>query len=108
MAVGKAGVARSPLRRSEARFVHGLGDARVGAAGPRAHVGVGLRTALAQALAGEFDAVGVVNDAVEDGVGERGHADQFMPSVDWNLARYDERSFVITVLDDFQEIARLV
>ena len=32
--------------------------------------------ALAQALAREFDAVGVVNDAVEDGVGERGIADQ--------------------------------
>ena len=28
--------------------------------------------ALAQALAREFDAVGVVNDTVEDGVGERG------------------------------------
>jgi hypothetical protein len=36
VAVGKAGVARSPLRRSEARFVHGLGDARVGPADPRA------------------------------------------------------------------------
>jgi hypothetical protein len=27
----------------------------------------------------EIDAVGVVNDAVEDGVGERGNADQVMP-----------------------------
>ncbi len=72
VAVGKAGVARSPLRRSEARFVHGLGEARVGPASPRAHVVISRSGALlAQALAGEFDAVGVVNDAVENGVGER-------------------------------------
>jgi len=43
----------------------------------------GLRSSLSafpfpvapQALAGQFDAVGVVNDAVEDGVGERGYPD---------------------------------
>jgi hypothetical protein len=42
--------------------------------------------ALAQALAREFDAVGVVNDAVEDGVGESGDPDQrrIPPlSMDW-------------------------
>jgi hypothetical protein len=31
-------------------------------------------------------AVGVVDDAVEDGVGESGNADQIMPSFDGNLA----------------------
>ena len=41
--------------------------------------------ALAQALAREFDAVGVVNDTVEDGVGERGDTNQVMPAVDGNL-----------------------
>ena len=42
--------------------------------------------ALAQALAREFDAVGVVNDTVEDGVGESGITDQrrIPPlSMDW-------------------------
>ena len=34
VAVGEAGVARSPLRRSEARFAHGRGDARVNPSGP--------------------------------------------------------------------------
>ena len=29
----------------------------------------GLRAAFAQTVAGEFDAIGVVDDAVEDGVG---------------------------------------
>src|SRR5271166_2027265 len=41
---------------------------------------------LAQALAGQIDAIGVVNDAVEDGVGERWNADQVMPAVHGNLA----------------------
>ena len=54
------------------------------------------------------NAIGVVNDAVEDGVGERGNADQVMPTVHGNLAGDDERAFVVTVFDDFEEIARLV
>src|SRR5271166_2588008 len=63
---------------------------------------------LAQALAGQIDAIGVVNDAVEDGVGERGNADQVMPAVHGNLAGDDERAFVVAILDDFEQIARLV
>src|SRR5271166_4010643 len=63
---------------------------------------------LAQALAGQLDAIGVVNDAVEDGVGERGNADQVMPAVYGNLAGDDERAFVVAILDDFEQIARLV
>src|SRR5271155_1885233 len=50
----------------------------------------GRGMALAQALAREFDAVGVVNDTVEDGVGERGNANQVMPTVDGNLTGDDE------------------
>ena len=63
---------------------------------------------LAQALAGQIDAIGVVNDAVEDGVGERGNADQVMPAVDGNLAGDDERALVVAILDDFEQIARLI
>jgi hypothetical protein len=33
----------------------------------------------------EFDAVGVVNDAVDDGISERGNANQVVPAVDWNM-----------------------
>src|SRR5208337_2160572 len=62
---------------------------------------------LAQALAGQLDAIGVVNDAVEDGVGERGNADQVMPAVYGNLAGDDERAFVVAILDDFEQIARI-
>src|ERR1700733_3179124 len=63
---------------------------------------------LAQALAGQFDAIGVMNDAVEDGVSERGYPDQIVPAVDGNLAGDDERAFVVAILDDFQQIARLI
>src|SRR5580700_11931377 len=64
--------------------------------------------ALAQALAREFDAVGVVNDTVEDGVGERGNTDQVVPTVDGNLTGDDERPVVITIFDDLQHISCLV
>src|SRR5271154_1286103 len=63
---------------------------------------------LAQALAGQFDAIGVMNDAVEDGVSERGYPDQIVPAVDGNLAGDDERAFVVAILDDLQQIARLI
>ena len=62
---------------------------------------------LAQTLAGQIDAIGVVNDAVEDGVGERGNPDQVMPAVHGNLAGDDERALVVAILDDFEEIAAL-
>jgi hypothetical protein len=38
-----------------------------------------------------------VNDAVEDGVGERGNADQVVPAVDGNVTGDDERSPVIAI-----------
>ena len=68
----------------------------------------GLRTPLAQALARQLDAIGVVDDAVEDGVGEGGNADQIVPAVNGNLAGDDQRAPVVAVFDDFQEIAGLV
>ena len=69
--------------------------------------GSGLRTALAQALAGKLDAIGVVDDAVEDGVGEGGNADQVVPSINGDLTGDDERSLVMTVFDDFEQIPGL-
>jgi hypothetical protein len=50
----------------------------------------GRGACFAQTLAGQLDPIGVVNDAVEDGVGEGRNADQIMPSVDGNLAGDDE------------------
>ena len=39
-----------------------------------------------QAVAGEIEAVGVVDEAVEDGVGVGGIADETMPLIDGDLA----------------------
>src|SRR5271163_4084326 len=64
-------------------------------------------TPFAQTLAGQFDPISVVNDTIEDGVGERGNPDQVMPSVHGNLAGDDERALVVAIFDDFQKIARL-
>ena len=68
----------------------------------------GRRAPLAQALAGELEPVGVVDDAIEDGVGERRHADHVVPAIDRNLAGDDEGAGVVAVLDDFEQIARLI
>ena len=43
------------------------------------------RFLLAKTVALELHAMGVVEDAVEDGVGESGLADQVMPAVDRDL-----------------------
>jgi hypothetical protein len=48
---------------------------------------LGLRTPLAQALAGQPSAIGVVDDAVEDDVSKGRNADQTVPSIYGNLAR---------------------
>jgi hypothetical protein len=49
--------------------------------------------AIAQGFATELDAVGVVNDALEDGVGEGGITDDVVP--------------LRAILDDFEQIAAL-
>src|ERR1700681_710883 len=63
---------------------------------------------LAHAVAGEFDPVGVMDDAIEDGVGKRRVADDLVPALDWKLAGDDDRAGVIAILDNFQEIAALL
>ena len=63
---------------------------------------------LAQALAAQFDAVGVVDDPIEDGVGQGGIADEFVPAIDRKLAGDDQRAGVVAVLDDLQQVALLL
>ena len=60
-----------------------------------------------QALAGEFDPVRVVKQPVEDGIGERWNADDFVPAVDRYLAGDQGRARVVAILDDLQEVPRL-
>ena len=56
------------------------------------------------AFAGEFDAVGVVNEAVEDGVGVGRIADDFVPSVYWKLGGDHRGAASVAFLEDFQKI----
>src|SRR6202171_4943175 len=56
------------------------------------------------ALAVEIDAVGVMNQAVEDGVGVGGIADQRVPLIDGELAGDDGGAVAVAILEDLQEV----
>ena len=58
----------------------------------------------AQAFAGKFDAVGVVDDAVQDGVGIGGVADNFMPGCHGKLGSDDGRTTAVSLFEDFEEV----
>ena len=59
---------------------------------------------LAHRRSVQCDAVGGVDDAVEDGVGQGGIADDLVPMLDRHLAGDDEGSPATSVLGDFEEI----
>lgn len=49
-----------------------------------------------------------MDEAIEDGVGDGGISDDFVPAVDGNLAGDDDRSPLVSVFDDLKEIAPLI
>jgi hypothetical protein len=63
---------------------------------------------LSEALSLEFDAVGVVDEAIEDCVGDGGISDNFVPVINGQLAGDDDRTSFISVLDDLEQIAALI
>src|SRR5258708_38781757 len=63
---------------------------------------------LSKALSFEFNAVGVVDEAIEDCVGDGGVADDFVPAIDGQLAGDDDRTSFISVLDDLEQVAALI
>ena len=82
-------------------------------------LGLGLRSSLSwlwvdggpsfsHTLAGEFDAIGVVDEAIEDRVGDGGIADDFIPVIDRNLTGDDGRAPLVAVFDDLEEVAALI
>src|SRR5712691_44413 len=71
-----AGVAERPLGGCDLSITRCAGSSGVGFG----------RLLLAQAVALELQAMGVVDDPVEDGVGEGRLADQVVPAVDRDLA----------------------
>jgi hypothetical protein len=69
--------------------------------------GSGLSAGFAgspHALAVEVDAVGVVDQAVEDGVGVGGIADRRVPLIDGELAGDDGGGVALAILEDLQEV----
>jgi len=50
----------------------------------------------------------VVDEAVEDGVGDGGIGDDLVPMVDWDLTGDDGRTTLMAVIDDLEEIATLL
>src|SRR5947209_4667659 len=66
------------------------------------------RLLLAQTVALELQAMGVVDDPVEDGVGEGGLADQVVPAVDRDLAGDQRGAAAVAFFDDFQHVVALL
>jgi hypothetical protein len=56
-------------------------------------------------FSGEIDAMGVVDDAVEDGVGVGRVTDDLVPFVDRDLAGEDGRATAVAFFEDFVEVA---
>jgi len=52
--------------------------------------------------------MGIVDDAVEDGVGDGRFADDVVPAIDRDLAGDEGGAAAAALLDDLQEIATLV
>ena len=63
---------------------------------------------LAHAFSFQDQAVGVVDEAVEDGVGQRWIADDVMPMLDRHLAGDDGRCPAVAIVDDFEQVAALL
>ena len=88
--------ARFPLRRSAARRYPRPCRAESRAQPAFERPSISWRgSPLAEAVAGEFDAVGVVNEAVENGIGDGWIADDLVPAVDGDLAGQDDGSDVV-------------
>lgn len=69
---------------------------------------VGIRSRDQGALAGQFDAIGVVHDAIEDGISDGRISDDLVPPVDRNLAGDDGRAPLVAIFDDFEEVMTLI
>ena len=58
----------------------------------------------AQALAGQLDAMRIVDEAVQDGVGVSGVANDLMPGGQRELGGDDRRPAAVSLLEDFEQI----
>ena len=63
-----------------------------------------LRALLSKALAGQIDAVGVVNKAVQDCIGVSRIADHAVPMIYRKLACHKSGAAAIAFLEDFEKV----
>ena len=52
--------------------------------------------------------MGVVDQPIEDGVCDCGVGDGFVPVIDWELAGHDGGAAIVPIIDELQQIARLI
>jgi len=95
-ATGSTGLRPGQSERSDAGGALLLGGGRRGQLGS---------PALAHGLALEGDAVGVVHEAVEDGVGEGWVADDLVPVLDRQLAGEERRALAVADIEQLQQVA---
>jgi hypothetical protein len=62
---------------------------------------------FSHAFSSHREPVGGVDEAIQDGVGERRVADGVTPLVDRELAGDDGRSLLVAIFEDFEQVARL-
>ncbi len=67
-----------------------------------------LGSGLSQAVTFERQPVGIVDEAVEDGVGDGRVGDGLMPLLDRELAGHDGRAATVPIINDLQEVASLI
>ena len=62
---------------------------------------------LAEGVAPELETMGIVDDAVEDGVGEGGIADHIVPAVDWELTGDQGSAAAGSFFGDLEQVMSL-
>jgi len=63
---------------------------------------------FAQAGTFQLDAVSAVDDAIQDRVADGRVPHEFMPARHGNLAGHQQRSLLVAVVDDLQQVAALL
>ena len=61
-----------------------------------------------EAVTAEFEAIGIVDKPVQDGVGQGRIADDLVPTLDRHLAGDHDGAGVVAILDDLQQVAALL
>ena len=62
---------------------------------------------LSHAVSREYEAVCIVDETVENGVGDGGIGDDLVPVIDWDLAGDDGGTTLMPVVNDLEKIAAL-